>query len=113
MLSRARSEPLSVDVVVRPADDSPSTLAYTLTRSSRWFCDRRGKPRNDPGDAYATFPIHGSQRPRPAQDAFADGVQRTQSVPPSTLMIRTTCAEHSVEDHPLTTERPRPADNRS
>ncbi|KWU46692.1 20S proteasome subunit beta 7, partial [Rhodotorula sp. JG-1b] len=36
-----------------------------------------GKPRNDSGDAYATFPIHAG-RTKPPTDAFSQGVQRTQ-----------------------------------
>ncbi|BGP52833.1 Proteasome subunit beta type-7 [Rhodotorula sphaerocarpa] len=64
-------------VVISRKFASPSLAARVSHTTLRRLLNQ-GKPRNDPGDAYATFPIHGSQRPRPAQDAFADGVQRTQ-----------------------------------
>ncbi|EJD38155.1 proteasome endopeptidase complex, beta subunit [Auricularia subglabra TFB-10046 SS5] len=35
-----------------------------------------GRPRNESVDLYNTYPLH--SRPGPKQDAFADGVQRTQ-----------------------------------
>ncbi|CAE6447716.1 hypothetical protein ACGC1H_003363 [Rhizoctonia solani] len=35
-----------------------------------------GRPRNDAIDPYGTYPLHA--RPQPKQDAFAEGIQRTQ-----------------------------------
>ncbi|KAG9082190.1 Proteasome subunit beta type-7 [Ceratobasidium sp. 370] len=35
-----------------------------------------GRPRNDAIDPYGTYPLH--VRPQPKQDAFAEGIQRTQ-----------------------------------
>lgn len=55
---------------------SPRLIRPTLLNSHS-VC--RGKPRNDSGDAYATFPIHAG-RTKPPTDAFSQGVQRTQSV---------------------------------